>query len=61
MEEFIVTTEKDRQCTYNVTMKRVRNNHCCSGRAISITDTVCVCVFLTLFIQHLYYLWPVWL
>jgi len=50
MEKFIVKTEKDRQCTYNVTMKRVRINHCYSGKAISITYTECV--FVTLFIQH---------
>jgi hypothetical protein len=38
--------QHDRQCTYNVTLRRVHENHCCCGKAISITYwSVCVCVW----------------
>jgi hypothetical protein len=48
----------------NVTLKRVRKNHYCSGKAISITYYECV--FVALFSKQsacavLCYLWPVWL
>ena len=45
----MVQAEKDRQCTYNNTEGRSRNN-CCRGKAISITYSECVSVALV--IQH---------
>jgi hypothetical protein len=29
--------QKDRQCTYNITLSRVSWNHCCSGKATIIS------------------------
>ena len=42
--------KKDRQYQYNVTLRRVLANHCCSGTSMSITQPVCV--FVALDIQH---------
>jgi hypothetical protein len=41
----INSTQQDRQCAYNVTLR-----HCCSGNAMSIT--YCECVFVALGILH---------
>jgi len=40
---------QDRQCKYNVNVERSRN-HCCRGKAVSVTYTECVSVALV--IQH---------
>ena len=50
---------------YNVTQAR-SCNHCCIGKAISITQPECVCVFVALVIQHAtrmshIVMWPAWL
>ena len=42
--------KQDRQCTYNVTLRRLTCNHCYSGKAIFIT--YCGCLFVGLGIQH---------
>jgi len=39
-----------RQCIYNITLRRVRNNYCGTGKAKSITYSECV--FLVLVIQN---------
>jgi len=39
-----VNSKHDSQCTYHVTLRRVRVNRCCSGKAISITYSECVFV-----------------
>jgi len=36
---------QDRLCTYNVTLGRVRANHCCSGKSVSVANCECVCVY----------------
>ena len=36
--------KQDRQRMYNRTLRRVRANRCCSGKAMSITQPECVCV-----------------
>jgi len=51
---YIEMWEQDRQCMYNVTLKRVRAKHCCSGKATSITYPECV--FVDLHIQHVMYM-----
>jgi hypothetical protein len=33
-----------KQCTFNVTLRRVRANHCCCEKVVSITN--CECIFL---------------
>ena len=38
--------EQDRQCTYNVTLRRLRSTIFCSEKAISITYSECVFVAL---------------
>jgi L,D-peptidoglycan transpeptidase YkuD (ErfK/YbiS/YcfS/YnhG family) len=43
--------KKDRQCTYNLTYRRVSCNHCCSGKQ-TIRITYSECVFVALDIQH---------
>jgi hypothetical protein len=59
-------TELDRQCTYKRNIEARSRNHCCRGKAVSITYSECVSVALV--IQHakrmrriILYLWPVWL
>jgi hypothetical protein len=42
--ETLVTILKDRQCTYKHNIETRSCNHCCSGKAISITYPECVCV-----------------
>jgi len=42
--------QQDRQCTYKRNIEERSCNHCCSGKAISITYCGCVCVALV--IQH---------
>jgi hypothetical protein len=59
----LVALEQDRQCTYNTTRSC---NHCCSGKATSITCSECVCVcglrYWACNAQAPYFdLWPVWL
>ena len=34
--------DQDRQCTYNVTFEERKCNRCCSGKAISTTQSECV-------------------
>ena len=45
---------QDRQCTYNLTLRRVRANHCCSGKPVSVVycECECVCVCVALGTQH---------
>jgi hypothetical protein len=40
----------DRQCTYKRSIEARSRNHCCRGKAISIT--YCECVYVALVIQH---------
>jgi len=47
---FQINTQQSRQCTYNVTLRRVRATFFCRGKAISITYSECV--FVALVIQH---------
>jgi len=47
---FLRNRTQGSQCTYNVTLRRVRANHCCSGKAMSITYSECGSVALGL--QH---------
>jgi hypothetical protein len=42
--------KQDRQCTYKRNMEARSRNHCCSGKAVSITHSECVSVALV--IQH---------
>ena len=49
-EPIFVEAWQDRQYTYNVTLRRVLANHCCSGKSISITYSECV--FVALVTQH---------
>jgi hypothetical protein len=42
--------KQDRQCTYNVTLRRLSCNHCCNRKPICIT--YCECVFVALGIQQ---------
>jgi hypothetical protein len=42
--------ERDRQCTYKCNIQARQGNHCCRGKAISITFSECVSV--VLFIQY---------
>jgi hypothetical protein len=56
--------EKDMQCTYKRNTEELSRNHCCSGKAISITYSECVSVGLVIRMQCacaiLYcHLWPV--
>jgi hypothetical protein len=41
-----------RQCTYNVTLRRVSATIVAVEKAMSITQPECVCVFVALGIQH---------
>ena len=38
--------QQDRQCIYNVNTEQWQHNHCCHGKAIRITYSECVSVFL---------------
>jgi hypothetical protein len=42
--------QQDRQCIYKRNIEARSCNHCCSGKAMSIT--YCKCVFVALVIQH---------
>jgi len=42
--------EQDRECTYTPNIESRSRNHCCHGKAISITYSECVSVALA--IQH---------
>jgi hypothetical protein len=42
--------KQERQCKHNVTLRRVRANHCCRGKTISITHSESV--FAALVIRH---------
>ena len=44
--KYITQNEKDRQCMYNVPLRRVRATAVAVKKAISITYSVCVCVCL---------------
>ena len=46
----IIKAKQNRQCMYKRNMEARSYNHCCSGKAISITYSECV--FVALFIQH---------
>jgi len=43
-----VIIQTDRQCTYNVTLRRVSHYHCCGRKEISITHSKCVSVGLVI-------------
>ena len=47
---FLYTVNKDRQCTYKCKIEARLCEHCCSGKAVSITYYECV--FLALGSQH---------
>ena len=46
----LITSKQHRRCTYQRNIKTRSRNHCCRGKAISITHSECVSV--TLVIQH---------
>jgi hypothetical protein len=46
----LIKDKQDRQCTYKRNIEARSCNHCCSGKAISITYSVCV--YVALGIQH---------
>jgi hypothetical protein len=50
--------KQDRQCTYNVTLRRRSRNHCCSGKVMIITQTECVFVALHVSYCHLWLAQP---
>ena len=47
---------QDRQCTYKPNNEARSRNHCCSGKAVSTTQSqcvcVCVCLSVTLVMKH---------
>jgi hypothetical protein len=47
---FLGKEKQERHCTYKHNIKALLHNHCCCGKAISITYSECVPI--VLFIQH---------
>ena len=51
-KESILTFKRDRQLQYKRNIEERSRNHYCRGKAICITQFVCVCVCVALLIHH---------